>query len=183
MCDTSRCPHEREVWGHIRFTAGARFRCTDAARIPCEPFLESHKKQGLIQTTTRSELMKNGQTPGRIYREVTVVAHAWGVSGLHWGKVWLDLRKELNMSAKTDGVLHQNIDRHWKPVPGTLLHCDKVTWLVRRLCTQELHMSPEQALEYSSHSCKAWALSIGAKRGVHRDTRRIWGYHAKGKQE
>ena len=38
-------------------------------------------------------------------------------------------------------------------------------------------------MEYSSHSCKAWAPSVGAKRGVHRDTRRVWGYHAAGRQE
>jgi len=183
LFDKARSPYEREVWGFVLFLAHSRFRALDGSRIPTEPKVESGQRHGILSCKTRSELMKNGQTPGRKSYEVTVCAHAVFITGRHWAREWLDNRANIGMSAENLGFLQQNVNKDWRPVPDAEpMNSDKVTYLIRMIC-KNLGMNDAECMEYSSHSCKPCFVTVGSKRGINRELRRMLGYHASGRQE
>ena len=180
--DETRTVEERSVWGFVLFMTYSRFRAKDAARIPIEPYLESNSIQGLIVTTTLSHLMKNGQRDERRGIEMTITAHAVGLTGKRWGKEWLRLRELQGLDAVTWGRLQPNIDHKWQPLEGTTMTADKVTWLIRQVAS-EMEMTSAEISKMSSHSCKPTWLTVLSKRGIQEEIRRRMGYHASGRAQ
>ena len=167
LMDENRPPDERSVWGFIFFLVYTRFRAFDGARIPHEPKLEreDYNVHSILSTTTMSELTKNGHRASRRGTEMTIVAHAIGISGVQWGKTWLELRAAQGLHAERWGVLQPNVDKKYRPIPQTTMTAERVTWFVRHVAKMEMHMDDEAVSSMSSHTCKPSWLTVWQKKG------------------
>ena len=114
---------------------------------------------------------------------MTIVAHAIGISGVPWGKTWLELRAAQGLHADRWGVLQPNVDKKYRPILQTTMTAERVTRFVRHVAKVEMHMDDEATSFISSHSCKPSWLTVTGKRGVAEDIRRIMGYHASGRAQ
>ena len=81
--------------GDILFLVHTRSRHMDAIRITAEPVLDEFQGSGFIETATKAELTKNGQTAKRRGAIVSIVGLSRGVSGLPWAAEWLAARTKL----------------------------------------------------------------------------------------
>ena len=173
---------EAAVLGFFLFCSHTRSRCSDASRILCEPFLDEGDdsapdvEQSFIQTAAAGELLKTGNTADKAKFNFPVVGLSFGISGLPWGRAWLELRRRVGLNAEADGCLQREPLRSGAFGHGHLGPGQATEWL--RFLLIRLGVDSSLLSNIGSHSCKATLLSVAAKGGMTRDDRRALGGHA-----
>ena len=172
--------HEGVVTGFLVFTAHARARCSDAARIVVEPLLDEPEdgdpESSFIEAVTQGSQVKTGNTSEKADLALPVVALSRGISDSSWGAAWLGLRAELFLDATEDETLMLEPLADGTFGEGRIQAGQATAWLQHILL--KLGVPAAELTNIGSHSCKATVLSIAAKAGLSRDTRRTLGGHA-----
>ena len=172
--------HEGVVTGFLLFSAHARARCSDAARIVVEPVLDEpdddDPESSFIEAETQGSQVKTGNTSEKADLALPVVALSRGISDTSWGAAWLGLRAELFLDATEDECLMLEPLADETFGEGRIEAGQATTWL--RYVLLKLGVPAAELKNVGSHSCKASVLSIAAKAGLSRDTRRTLGGHA-----
>ena len=171
---------EGVVSGFFAFTTHARYRCSDSARIVCEPTLDEATDDdpvsSFLEAETQGSQVKTGNTSMKADLAMPVVALSRGISDVPWGAAWLQLRQELFLDAAADETLMPEPLSDGTFGEGRILPGQATAWLVHILL--KLGIPAAELKNIGSHSCKATVLSIVAKAGFDRDTRRTLGGHA-----
>jgi len=167
-------PTRRLLCGTALFLLFGRARVGDAARSRTEPFLD---EEGSGDASFVEGAFHDHKTarPG-CKRALPIVAPMVGVSGLPWGRAWVNLRQEAGLNASEAGTLLQ--------APGSVN-----TWSRASLRTCEfgnflrgllsgLGFAASSLACVGSHSLKVTCLSWSAKFGVNKEICRALGYHA-----
>ena len=172
---------EAEMLGFLIFCTHTRSRASDAARIATEPTLDETEDKhaafsSFIEAETTGDKTKTGQTAKRARLLVPVVGLSRGIADTPWARAWLSLRDKLFLNAKTDECLQLELMADGTYGRGRILPGQATTWL--RALLLKLGATAEELGNVGSHSCKATLLSIAAKGGLNRDTRRTLGGHS-----
>ena len=171
---------EGVVSGFLLFSAHARSRCSDAARIISEPVLEEADDEdpecSFIEAVTTGAQVKTGNTSAKADLALPVVALSRGISDAPWGAAWLALRQKLFLDAEDDESLMLEPLADGSFGEGRIQAGQATTWL--RHILLKLGVLPAELTNIGSHSCKATILSMTAKAGFSRDMRRTLGGHA-----
>ena len=173
--------HEACVLGFLLFALHSRSRNTDAARIIDEPKLDVCEGPGrelcsFIESVTTGDACKTGNTSKKARLAIPVTGLAFGVSGKPWAESWLKIRKDLCMDASKDQCLMR------EPLANGLFTAARIKagqatqWL--RHILLKLGVDAYDLRNIGSHSLKTTLLSVAAKGGLSRDTRRTLGGHA-----
>ena len=172
---------EAVVTGFLLFAAHGRARCSDAARIVVEPVLDEDEdmpdpESSFLEAETLGAQVKTGNTSEKADLAMPVVALSRGISDTAWGAAWLGLRAHLFLDAAEDECLMLEPLLGGSFGEGRIQAGQATTWL--RHVLLKLGIPAEELTNVGSHSCKATILSITAKAGLSRDTRRTLGGHA-----
>ena len=171
---------EAVVAGFLLFSAHTRSRCSDASRIVAEPVLEeaddNDPECSFLEAVTTGAQIKTGNTSTKADLSLPVVALSRGISDTPWGAAWLDLRGRLFLDAADDESLMLEPLADGSFGEGRIQAGQATTWL--RFLLIKLGVPPAELTNVGSHSCKATILSMTAKAGFSRDTRRTLGGHA-----
>ena len=171
---------EGAVTGFLLFAAHGRARCSDAARIVMEPVLDEEEggnpESSFLEAETQGSQVKTGNTSEKADLALPIVALSRGISDTSWGAAWLGLRAELFLDAPEDECLMPEPLADGTFGEGRIQAGQATTWLIHILL--KLGVPAAELTNIGSHSCKASVLSIAAKAGLGRDTRRTLGGHA-----
>jgi hypothetical protein len=173
--------HEAGVLGFLLFCLHGRQRCSDGARITEEPVLDTSHGNGrelfsFIEATTSGDACKTGNTSKKARLAIPVVGLAYGVSGQPWADAWLRIRKTLRLNASRDACLMREPLADGTFTEARIKPGQATQWL--RHILLKLGAEPTALRNIGSHSCKTTLLSVAAKGGLPRDTRRTLGGHA-----
>ena len=172
---------EAEVLGFALFCTHTRARCADAAKIVSEPQVDTCEEDdgynfSFVEATTTGEAMKTGNSAAKANFSFPLVGLAKGLSGEPWAESWLEIRERLGHEASRDGCLQR------QPIAdgafGTArIEAGQMTEWLRHLL-ESLGVERSALRNVGSHSCKASLLSLAAKAGLSRETRRLLGGHS-----
>ena len=105
---------EGEMLGFLVFCTRGRARCSDAARIVLEPWLDEATGPGAaesssVEATTTGAATKSGNTAKKAKLVILVVGLSFGFSGEPWARAWLSLRAKLGLDAAADECLQREL--------------------------------------------------------------------------
>ena len=171
--------HSRVFAGFLLFLIYARMRCSDGAQILQEPIWDAAgERSGFVETiATRTKTSRRAK---RARMGLPIVAPRAGLFPLPWAEAWLVARKAAGLHAQADGALMPAKDIHLDGnyIRGVAMGPAQVTFFGVQLL-RELMDSSANTASFTSHSCKATALSWLAKAGAKMEHRRLLGGHAK----
>ena len=168
--------YDRHLAGFLLFLVYSRSRCRDASRVRQEPQLDaSIDGTGFIQTC--AEKMKGTRGQKKLRLGVPIAAFRKGLSDKPWADAWLAARALLSRDARKDGALFQAVGPGGHYVPNVPMTSSQLNYYGRALIKKLANDS--EAFAFSSHACKATALSWAAKAGMRVPDRRLLGGHAK----
>ena len=167
---------EQVFLGFILFLIHCRARFGDGARVKEEPYLDISGDQGFIEVSIVGGDTKTGRAANKVRRNMPIVGHAIGVTGLNWAGPWLAVRKRMGLDAGVDQTLMPKPLLDGSFVREAITTSEGGRWL--RTVAQKIGISLENK---GTHSCKATFLSWCAKAGVSHTSRRLLGGHAKPK--
>lgn len=172
---------EASVLGFGLFCTHTRSRCSDAAKVTAEPQLDMCEVEdalnfAYIETQAAGSTMKTGNTPAKSNFSFPLVGLALGLSGQKWAEAWLAIRARIGHNADEDGCLQRQplADGSFA---GARIQAGQMTEWLRHLM-ERLGVERWSLRNVGSHSCKATLLSLAAKAGLGRETRRLLGGHS-----
>ena len=169
---------DRVFLGFMLFVIHARARFADAARVTAEPTLDLDADDvGFIEAGATD--LKTGRGRSRVRRALPMVGHARGLTGLHWAREWLGIRRHVQLDAKVNETLMPV-----KLIGGgfgndRLRTSEGCLWLRELLPRLGTGVGVEDVNRFGSHSGKATLLSWMAKAGASQQDRRLLGAHAR----
>ena len=172
---------EAVMLGFLVFCLHSRSRCSDAAKVVKEPWLDESEgpdspECSFVETTTVGSATKTGNSAKKARLTIAIVGLSKGLSGEPWARAWLALRKRLDLDASEDQCLQRELLSTGVFGYGRVKPGQATEWL--RFLLLKLGAPPAELTNIGSHSCKATLLSIAAKAGLERDDRRTLGGHA-----
>lgn len=145
---------EQVFLGFILFLIHCRARFGDGARVKEEPYLDISGDQGFIEVSIVGGDTKTGRAANKVRRNMPIVGHAIGVTGLNWAGPWLAVRKRMGLDAGVDQTLMPKPLLDGSFVREAITTSEGGRWL--RTVAQKIGISLENK---GTHSCKATLLS------------------------
>jgi hypothetical protein len=168
---------DRYFAGFVCFITHARLRFRDGQKITADLDLdEPEVDEGAGFLEAMAEHHKTANTGKRQRLPLPVVALSRGVSGNHWAREWLKIRKLLEIEQAT-GLMPTPRGDGCSFLARPLSLTDATVWMREILVSGGFSCS--QVSDIYTHSCRATLLSWAAKFGVSGGHRRLLGYHAK----
>ena len=172
---------EAAVAGFALFCTHGRLRCSDGARIESEPTLDEsvgpdEDLNSTIEAEMRGNAMKTGNTKAKTDLLFPATGLSKGVAGADWAEAWLDIRRQLGLNAADDQTLMPKPLADGSFAAGRIEAGQLTEWL--RHLLELLDVPRASLVNVGSHSCKATLLSMAAKAGMPKETRRTLGAHA-----
>ena len=179
--ESSLSDQEAEVLGFALFCTHTRARCSDAAKIAAEPEVDTCDDDdgcnfSFVEACTTGSQLKTGNSAAKAKLSFPLVGLAKGLSGECWAESWLEVRERIGHDAGRDGCLQL------QPLAdGSFasfrIEAGQMTERLRHLL-ERLGVERSALRNVGSHSCKASLLSLAAKAGLSRETRRLLGGHS-----
>jgi len=168
----------KERAGAVLMLVHGRLRSSDLARGTSEPSVDvdSENEHGYIEVVL--EQTKTGFGRKRRRLGFPAAALTYGVSGLDWGSAWLKTRAALGRRASQAEALVPAVVKDGVVAAGHPIGSDGMTFALREALVAA-GVDRQEAQVYTSHSCKATALSWAAKAGLPIKDRRLLGGHSK----
>ena len=172
---------EAEVLGFALFCTHTRSRCADAAKLVSEPTVDTCEEDdgmnfSFVEASTTGAALKTGNSAAKANLVFPVVGLAKGLSGECWAESWLEIRVRLGHDASRDGCLQLQPLADGTFAPHRIEAGQMTEWL--RHLLEGIGVERSALRNVGSHSCKASLLSLAAKAGLSRDTRRLLGGHS-----
>ena len=129
-----------------------------------------------VEASTSGDACKSGNTSKKARLSIPVTGLAYGVAGVPWADAWLRIRRTMKLNASRDSCLMREPLANGTFTEARIKPGQATQWL--RHILLKLRADPTALKNIGSHSCKTTLLSVAAKGGLSRDTRRTLGGHA-----